>query len=106
MPDALHYEDLRDDFLECRKLGHAWFSASASDLENPDRGCYWDVSSCSRCTARRIDLVSSGIGADERRRDEYLVGYEIGETVTRSQLRVEWEQRLLLRERKQRRRNA
>lgn len=91
--DAVGHEDLSDAYLLCRTLGHAWYEQSASDLESAGRGFWWLVVSCERCSARRVDLVGLKSGSVEKRRYEYPDGYEINETTTRSQLRVEWERR-------------
>lgn len=66
-------------------------------MDAADRGFYWDVNKCERCTTERRDLVQSKVGDVVQRKYVYPDGYEIGETVTRSQLRVEWEQRRALR---------
>lgn len=74
-------------------MGHAWFQGSASDLESAEKGFWWFVLRCERCESKRIDLISITSGDVETRRYEYPEGYEINETVTRSQLRLQWEQR-------------
>lgn len=103
MSEAVTHEDLRDAFLECRRLGHAWYSASASHLSAAETGFYWDVNACARCTADRTDLVVSGVGDVVSRKYRYPEGYEIDESVTRSQLRVEWEKRRASRTRSRKR---
>lgn len=96
---AVHHEDLRDDYLLCRTLSHSWEPASASHMQ-PESNCWWFVLRCERCVTERQDLIGKGSGEVLYRKYVYPDGYQIDETVVRSQLRVEWEKRRLLKGRR------
>lgn len=90
---SLTHEDLRNEYVQCRTYGHAWFEQSASGLGKPERGYMWMLLACTRCTTEREDLVDDRTGDVFGRKYRYPDGYEINETVVRSQLRLEWSKR-------------
>ncbi len=90
--DALTYEDLRDNYLFCRAVGHAWQEAKPKGLPELESGWYF-VLKCSSCKTRRIDVIGNIIGANsgemQRRKYDYPTGYRLSEKATRSQIREE-----------------
>lgn len=88
------YEDLRDDFMLCRTLRHAWEEVVEDTLERPQvQGDWWWVLRCSRCQTKRIILVDVFGNYVRLPRYVYPDGYQLDEKVTSSELRVEWAKR-------------
>lgn len=88
----LEREQFRDDVLACRTYQHGWEEVIADDLEAPGDG--WRLSlTCFRCLTRRHDIIAFHTGELVRRTYDYPDGYDIGVTVTRSEMRVEYARR-------------
>lgn len=90
--DTLEREDMRSEFLFCRTVLHAWEESVADDLEKPGDGWRFSLK-CMRCETRRHDVISYTTGELVRRTYDYPDGYKLDETVTRSELRLEYHRR-------------
>ncbi len=90
--DALEREALKDAYLLCRTVLHAWEEVIADDLEKPGDGWRFSLQ-CIRCLTRRHDIISHKDGGLVRRKYDYPEDYEMDEKVTRSELRMEFSRR-------------
>lgn len=90
--DALTRENLRDDYLFCRTVGHAWEEIVADDLPKPEFGWRFSVQ-CVRCHTHRHQIIDDRTGDSVNRSYDYPEGYQLDEKVTRSEWRMELVQR-------------
>jgi hypothetical protein len=86
--DAANRESLRDAYLLCRTISHSWRHAIDPNLDRPMEGWRFSLQ-CTRCKTRRHDVISHDTGELLQRRYVHPDDYDIGERVTRSELRVE-----------------
>jgi hypothetical protein len=77
---------LREQFVECRTIGHAWESFIPFDMRAPQIGYRLSVR-CTRCPTERHDLVNRITGAVVQRQYVYPDGYALAEKLTRAQWR-------------------
>jgi hypothetical protein len=90
--DGVYYETLRDDYLFCRTVGHAWEEVVAIDLPKPEFGWRFSVR-CMRCTTHRHMIIDPRLGDAVSKRYDYPEGYKLDEKATRSEIRMEWGRR-------------
>lgn len=92
MSEPVAAEDLRDEYLWCRTVGHSWEEVVADDLPRPEHG--WRMAlQCSRCLTRRNQIIDDRTGDAEGRRYDYPEGYKLDEKATRSEMRLEYSKR-------------
>lgn len=87
-----------DPFVDCRLLGHSWYSIEAE--RNPKVGWYMKLR-CERCGTERSDIVDRD-GVVGGRSYTYAEGYKLARTEqrTRTEWRIEFLRRLVPRARK------
>lgn len=69
-------QDLEDDFLLCRDLGHAWKLQGYSRLEG-GRGLIARRLKCRVCKTKRVDRITRTYGTVYGRSYEHPEGYSI-----------------------------
>jgi hypothetical protein len=101
MPTRMLIQDLKDEYLVCRSIGHAWddnpTAVVNSDLFRASLACL--ALRCSRCTTERFDYIGNDMKVFQRYY-RYPVDYTtvIGDPseAMRPQLRAELVSRSLL----------
>jgi hypothetical protein len=83
---ATRRQQLRDQFVECRTIGHAWDAFIPHDKRAPQFGARVSLR-CLRCSMERHDLVNRITGDIVSRSYDAPDGYRLAEKLTRAQWR-------------------
>lgn len=83
---GVHIDDLLDEFLKCKVVGHAW-DEFIPHRKPPKFG---DLMAwlCVRCQTERHDIVSWADGGLVAREYRYPEGYQLAERYRRQELRL------------------
>lgn len=86
-------EAAREQFIECRTIGHAWDRYVDTDMRAPQYGHRLSLR-CTRCPTRRHDLVHRITGKVIERVYDYPDDYALAEKMNRAQWRRRYVQRI------------